>query len=61
MDTPARWPQGHFILLDDRSEGKGEKIRAILEGISDELGGRPGKNPQYDPEREQEVPGPKIA
>lgn len=42
-------------------EGKGEKIRAILEGISDGLGGRLGNNPRYDPEIEQEVPGPKIA
>jgi len=42
-------------------EGKREKIRAILKGISDGLGGRLGKNPHYDSEQEQEVPGPKIA
>lgn len=42
-------------------EGKREKTRAILKGISDGLGGRLGKNPQYDPEKEQEVPGPEIA
>ena len=41
-------------------KGKREKIRAILKGISDGLGGRLGKNPQYDPEKEREVPGPKI-
>jgi len=42
-------------------EGKREKIRAVLKGISDGLGGRLGKNPQYDPEKEQEVPGQEIA
>jgi rhamnopyranosyl-N-acetylglucosaminyl-diphospho-decaprenol beta-1,3/1,4-galactofuranosyltransferase len=41
-------------------EGKREKTRAILKGISDGMGGRLGKNPRYDPEKEQEVPGPKI-
>jgi rhamnopyranosyl-N-acetylglucosaminyl-diphospho-decaprenol beta-1,3/1,4-galactofuranosyltransferase len=42
-------------------EGKREKTRAILKGISDGLAGRLGKNPRYDPEKEQEVPDPKIA
>jgi rhamnopyranosyl-N-acetylglucosaminyl-diphospho-decaprenol beta-1,3/1,4-galactofuranosyltransferase len=42
-------------------DGKRGKIRAILKGVTDGLGGRLGKNPHYDPEKEQEVTNPKIA
>lgn len=49
-----------FCLLFG-GEGKREKIRAILKGVADGLGGRLGKNPQYDPGKEQEVPDPEIA
>jgi rhamnopyranosyl-N-acetylglucosaminyl-diphospho-decaprenol beta-1,3/1,4-galactofuranosyltransferase len=48
-----------FCLIA-RCEGKSERIRAILMGISDGLGGRLGKNPLYDPEKELEVPDWKI-